>query len=393
MAKRPEWSKEVYEQSVSSRCWWFTPYDAGWDGCRDHGLRLSTDNELRQIVQMEREFGPVPNWASRIVETSIRFLPACGHYMFPLAYLECVSAIGSQTPSDFAHGCFTIDADQKKAMQDYCLCLDGWLAGAAPEAVARELAALGHRKMGWQIVCKDLWDVLGERTELKELLVELLLHSQRWKIKSRPWDDDPCARFGRDEYLGDFSEVGCDANVEGYVTEQLPGFDERSSPKVQRLEARAAEMCDDWEWFSYTIRYGWLCSPKAFRHLECLIWSIGKERRAVTTRDHPMEGGDGVPGFLRCEDTYVNQDEAASWWREFRAALGDWWQGREASGAVAGDLGRRLGERTQVKRWLVRLLRHRCELLASHSGSLGLLVHPSPKTKRGTKPLELGFER
>jgi len=35
MSKGSEWSKETYEQSVSSRCWTFTPYDAGWDNCPD----------------------------------------------------------------------------------------------------------------------------------------------------------------------------------------------------------------------------------------------------------------------------------------------------------------------------------------------------------------------
>jgi hypothetical protein len=307
--------------------------------------------------------------------------------MFPLAFLECVGVIGSEEPTEFAHGCFTVDAGQKRAMQDYCLCLDAWLAGAGHEALAQELAALAHRKIDWPRVCRDLWEVLGERTELKELLIERLLHSQRWKIKSRPWDDDPCTKLGRDQYLGDFSESGCHANLEGHIARQLPGFGETSSPRVQRMEARLAEICDDWEWFRYTIQYGWLCSPKAFRHLECLIWSIGKERPTVATRDHPREGADRAPAFLQCEDTYLNQDEAAAWWRAFLAALADWWQGGEASGEVAAELTQRLGERTPVKRWLVRLLAHRCKLLESHSGSLGLLVNPSPNTKRGTKPL------
>ena len=46
------WTKETYEASVSSRCWGYTPYDEGWDRGK-----LSTDNELREIVAMERELG------------------------------------------------------------------------------------------------------------------------------------------------------------------------------------------------------------------------------------------------------------------------------------------------------------------------------------------------
>lgn len=393
MTSASNWCKETYEASASSRCWSFTPYEDGWDAGRKRRWDLSADEELKAIVAMELALGGAPGWAARIVETSFLWLPVCGHYLFPLPYVECVSAIGSETPPEFVHGCYTIDAEQKLAMQDYCLCLDAWLAGAAPEAPARELAALGHRRIEWHAVCRDLWDVLGERTELKETLVERLLHSQRWKIKSRPWDDDPCSRFGRDAFLGNFSETGCDANRWSHIARELPGFEEGSSPRVQRLEARLAELCTDWEWFRYTIQYGWLCSPKAFRHLECLLWSIGKERRAITTRDHRLKGADTVPGFLRCQDTYLNQDEAAAWWREFLGALTAWWQDRDPPGQAGADVTGRLGQRTPVKRWLVRLLARRCEMLAETSGSLGLLVNPSPHTKRGTKPLTTRTER
>jgi hypothetical protein len=27
----PERLKEIYEKSISSRCWWYTPYDDGWN--------------------------------------------------------------------------------------------------------------------------------------------------------------------------------------------------------------------------------------------------------------------------------------------------------------------------------------------------------------------------
>ena len=396
MTHQSQWSKDIYEQSVSSRCWW--PYDPGWNGDDHHGVNISKDDEVRNIVRMETELEAIPDWARQLVETSIRMLPPCGHYMFPMAYIECVDAIGSKTPPEFTHGCFTVDPCQKKAMQDYCLCLDGWLAGAAPEAVALELNALGHRKIDWHEVCTNIWNVLGEHTELKDLLVERLLHSQRWKIKSRPWDNDPCTEFGRDAYLGDFSETGCEANSCTYIARELPGFNERSSPRIQKLEFRLADICDDWDWFSYTIQYGWLCSPKAFRYLERLIWSIGKERRAIHTahtggRFQTLEGGDEVPGFLECEDTYLNQDEAALWWRDFLPSLEDWWQGRDPSGAVAPDIASRLGESTNVKRWLVRLLLHKCRLLVLEKNRfLWRLVNPAPNTKRGSKPLLAGPE-
>jgi len=48
---------------------------------------------------------------------------------------------------------------------------------------ARELMALGHRKIDWMAVCADLWKVLGDRSERKCLLVERLLHLIRYSIK------------------------------------------------------------------------------------------------------------------------------------------------------------------------------------------------------------------
>ncbi len=120
MARQAEWSKEAYEASVSSRCWWFTPYDEGWDACPE----IARDDELHGIVATELELGEVPGWARRIVETSIHSVPPCGHYMFPLAFLEAASDIGSETPPEFMHGCFTVERGRKRQMMDYCLCLD-----------------------------------------------------------------------------------------------------------------------------------------------------------------------------------------------------------------------------------------------------------------------------
>lgn len=383
MTKELEWSKDVYEKSISSRCWWYTPYDEGWGNCP----QLSADDELRRIVEMELELGPVPEWAQQIVERSIHSACPCGHYLFPQPYLEAVSAIGFQTPPAFVHGCFTVERERKKQMMDYVFCLDAWLAGVGPEVAARELTALGYRRIDWHTVCADLWNVLGQHTEVKELLVERLLHSQRWKIKERPWDDDLATDFGRDQYLGALSETENPAKTYCYIDLPVPGFDEGASPRIQRLEARLAELCPDWEWFRYTIRYGWLCSPKAFRFLECLLWSIGKERRAIHTHDHPKENGGEVPGFLQCEDTYPNQDEAAEWWRSFLAALHGWWHEQPEEGNVADQVNQRLGEASPVKHWLVRLFVRKLEVLERVGGRLRLLVNPPPGSKRGTRPV------
>jgi hypothetical protein len=166
-----QWSKETYEQSLSSRCWWFTPYDGGqWSGA------IQADEELRQIAEMEAALGDVPPWAQQVVERSIRSACPCGHYLFPQPYLEVLDAIGAQTAPDLVHSCFTVAHTRKRQAQDYAFCLDAWLAGASPEAAARELTALGYRQIDWHATCTALWQTLGERTEVKHWLVRLFLY-------------------------------------------------------------------------------------------------------------------------------------------------------------------------------------------------------------------------
>jgi hypothetical protein len=373
------WNKETYERSISSRCWWFTPYDGGqWNDL------IRTDDELRQIVEMETALDSVPQWARQIVERSINSACPCGHYLFPLPYLEVLDAIGSRMPPTFVHSCFTVERERKRHAQDYALCLDAWLAGAPPEAPARELSALGYRQIDWHTVCDDLWQTLGERTQVKELLVERILHGIRWAIKFTFWDDDPASAFGRDQYLGNYARTDDQISIDGYY--DRPPFDyERASPRLQRLEARLAEVCPDWKTWRGQLGEWWLCAPKSFRFLERILWSIGRRR--------PLRPADRVPGFLRCEDTYPNQDDAATWWTAFCAALDGWWRGQLTSDEVAQDIGRRLGEPTPIRRWLVRLFLRKLRRLEENGEQLTHLVNagsgPAGRhRRRGIKPLQ-----
>ena len=395
MSQSLEWSEAAYRTSVSSRCWTYTPYGEGWAGSRKHGADLSLDGELQQIVGMESQLRRVPDWAQRVVERSIDRLPGCGHYLFPLAFLEALDAIGSETPPTFVHGCFTADRGRKTQMMDYVFCLDAWLAGASPQAAAAELVARSDRKIDWHAVCTDLWNVLGNRTELKELLVERLVHNRRFQIKTRLWDDDLGNEFGRDHYLGDYQDASKDshpAKAWSYVALPCPDFNETTSPRVRKLEEQLAQICPDWNWFHTLIcEFSWLCAPKEFRYLEGLLWCIGKERPRLNLPSFPLANPDEVPRFLRCEDTYPDQDQAAVWWQAFLPALEAWWQNRPQAGVVADDVNRRLGEHTAMKHWLVRLYRHKLWILErlgrDWGGTIGALVNPRPGSRRGTRPL------
>ena len=374
MTRDSEWTKEAYSQTVTSECWWFTPYDKDdpsyWEA-------VSKDDEMREIAAMERSLGGVPEWTRSV---GIGYLPPCGLHTFPRPLLGVLSLIGSANPdvisATFKQQCYAADAERKRAAQDYCLCLDGWLAGATQEAVAAELNALASRRIDWSSVCRDLWDLLGERTEKKALQVELVLNAVRHAIKVSRWTDDAGTKFCRDQYLGDYEK-----SPDGYATYGI-AIDYR---RARKAVARLQELDPEWKWQKMSrVDCGtwWLCGPKAFRFIEYDLWAIA--------RDRPAERGEAVPGFLRCEDTYPNQDEAAAWYAQFCAALDAWWQGNKPSGPVGEMVCERLGESSPVKQWLVRLFLKKLRMYEATSGILKSLVLPGPNQKRGTKSLEIG---
>ena len=170
------------------------------------------------------------------------------------------------------------------------------------------------------------------------------------------WDDDARNLFVRDRYLGDVRGSG---DRYGNLAYRDPYFAELGSPRVRRIEARLAEISSDWKALRADIKNTWLCGPKSFRWLERILWQIGQ--------GHEPEDGEGIPGFLQCEDTYPDQAQASAWWEGFLVALDGWWRGKPKTGDAADEVNKRLGEATPVKRWLVRLYARRLRLLQQHA--------------------------
>lgn len=359
------WSKQVYETSVSSRCWDYTPYSAGWDKSRDYGADLSADMELAAIVAMERELPEVPGWAEEIVRRGFR-LPGCPHYAFPRAFLDAVDAIGQEYCPTILHGCYTAEGRRKRRMADYMACLEAWLGDRDAQTAARQMLE-GERgdDVDWGRVCADLWGVLGERTRVKRLLVERLVHRQRWWTKTLIWDDQPRVVLEAGEDPGDRAEWGDSYGNPGF---RDPYMAEYGLARVQELEKELAEGCPHWPWFKEVIASSWLCAPKAFRFLEKTLWCIGKERPAISLPSYPLAEEDRVPGFLQYEGEMFDMGAAQVWWGRFMTGLRGWWRDRPTEGPVGEEVVRRLCERTAIKRWLVRLLVRQLEMLTGEWG-------------------------
>lgn len=365
MANNTKWSKKVYEGSITSQAWWYTPFDGGkWSDV------VAADDEIRGLVEMEMELDLIPGWAEEIAKVWIRYVPPCGHYRFPEPMLQVLDAIGSESVPPFRHSCYTVAGERKRNMMDYCFCLDAWLAGTTPEGAARELKAMGHRKIDWDQVCRQTWEVLGERAEWKDLLIEReLIHLRLW-IKFPFWDDDGGDRFCRDHYFGDMfiDDMG------------RPNYDLGASKRVKELTGKLAKVCPHWEWFSRVLfDEWWLCAPKAFRFLERDLWAIGKGR--------PWQKGEQIPGFLQVEDTYPSQKEAAEWWSPFCGVLDGWYKGKPENGSVAEDVNTRLGDPTPVKKWLARLYLRKLKMLEDNDEQFTRLVRADRKHKGGKRPL------
>lgn len=384
-----EWSKETYERSVSSYCWSWTPYGDGWEGCVQYGGDLRCDEELRAIVAMEAILGQAPEWAQQVVRGPIECVAPCGHYTFPLSYLDAVRAIGTGVLPPVHHTCFTVNHLGKRRLQDLAFMLDAWLAGAEPAAAAAELQyretlepAIGGSQLfpdvlvEWSLTCAGLWGALGEYTELKELLVERLLHQLRWWVKVTVWDDDLGGAWGRDQYVGNWQAA--DDLVSGNGNSHLralSGYRQASSPRVQRLEARLGELCPQWNFFrTVIVDFSWPCGPKAFRYYEKLLWCIGRERQVISLPSFPLADPEPVPNYLGVLAATPDRATAAAWWQALLAALDGWWREEPVCGGVADEVNTLLGESTPVKRWLVRLYVHRLRMLEIHSGILHKLV-------------------
>ena len=242
------------------------------------------------------------------------------------------------------------------------MCLDGWLSDAEPTHVAAELGLNGCASVDWEKVCASVWEVLGEPTELKRLLVERTCHRYRWWVKTLTWDDDSRDRFQQDRYLGDIRGSG---DTYGNPEFKDPYFTELESPQTKRTEAELHRLAPDWKSEFGSIHDTWLCGPKSFRSLERILWAIGRE--GAPSKDEP------VPSFLMCQDTMPDLSNAAAWWRDFLISLDSWWQEKPGEGPMAEEVSSRLGEPNSLKRWLVRLYARRLRMI-EETGNIGKLV-------------------
>jgi len=376
-----DWCKKIWEASVTSRCWSFTPYDQGWDTC----AALSRDKELESLVSMEQALDEIPEWASDLVSKHIDSAAPCCHYLFPQPYLRIIESIGAERSPEHVQSCYAVEQDRKKEAQDYCLCLSAWLAGTPSGVPARELHRTAHHQLDWDEICAAIWDVLAERNRVKELLVERLLHNIRWQIKFCVWSDDQEFGFCRDQYLGSYGRDPSLPRIINNYRENLSYVAGTSSPRIEQIEAELSSSLPDFPEVIDGLLSWWLCAPKAFRFLESKLHYIGNMNDDGSSSDGP------APYFLDCLGTYASHKDVAQCWRALCKAMDDWSHDRTVCGKMGRAVADRLAEKTPVKRWLVRLLLRKLHRLEENGEELSRYTSGvSRSAQDGTKTIEIG---
>lgn len=352
----------AYRASLTGSALW----DYGFDA--DAGVLCP---DLAAVIDEELALPSIPGWAREIMVRMIAHLPICGHYTFPAPIVSVCRAIHLRRCPEIVCGHYTCDFGRKTLMSYYVFCLDAWLQNAPRETAKAELLLRDALGRDWPTIVDAIYDTLGTPNDLTRLLVERVVHRERWWVKTLIWPDDRRDRFGLDMYGGDVR--GDEARFSAYGNSPYgdPYFAELRVPRVVELSERIRK-AGHGELLGY-IEHSHLCGPKAFRILERLIVAIGN-------LEGPLRPND-APSVLQCEDTYPDLQACGEWYSTLMASLDAW---------LAGDADAlpELGPVTDVTHWLGSALRYHLTALArSECDPFARLVGTSPAGKSGTRPI------
>ncbi len=358
------WSREAWDASISAKA-----YNPDWWDSLTPEKQPQLWAEMRSIFEEEMAISGIPGWASDIVVRMME-LPMCGYYAYPDNVTQIIDAISAKQCPDVVMRCYTADPGRKVLLSYYVYCLDAWLKDASLPCVAAELSLRDQLGRDWPEIASAIYRTLGEKSEIKRVTVERLVHRLRWWIKSLIWSDDKRDRFLLDVYSGDIRGDEGKWGAYGNSPYGDPYFTELRLPHVKAMEERIRADVPDGKKLLDRIHSTWLCAPKVFRYLEKLIVEIG----AIGSDAPP---GD-TPPFLQCEDTYPDFDANHKHFTGLLKRLRLWLDGH--GGSLPS-----LGETSAVKRWLVHVLWHKLVFHARLEENCAKLVGERPHGKSGSR--------
>jgi hypothetical protein len=226
------WPRKAWDASVSAKA-----YNPDWWATLTEEKEPDLWKELKSVFKEEKALPSVPDWASEIVVRMME-LPMCGYYGYPNNVTQIIEAIAAERCPEVVMRCYTVDPGRKVLMSYYVYCLDAWLKDAPLSSVVAELSLRDSLGKKWDQIASAIFKTLGDRTEIRAVAVERLVHRLRWWIKSLIWSDDRRDRFMLDVYSGDIR--GDEEKWGAYENSPYgdPYFAELQLPHVKALEER-----------------------------------------------------------------------------------------------------------------------------------------------------------
>lgn len=358
------WSRSAWDACISAKA-----YNPGWWDSLTQEKEPGLWAEMRSIFEEEKAISDIPRWASDIVSRMMD-LPMCGYYAYPANITQIIDAISVQRCPDIVMRCYTVDSKRKVLLSYYVFCLDAWLKNAPLSFAVAELLLRDHLGKDWKKIASTIYQVLGEQSEIKMIVIERLIHRLRWWIKSLIWLDDKRDRFLLDVYSGDIR--GDEEKLGAYGNSPYgdPYFLELHLPHVKAMEERILDNVPNGKELLVRIHSTWLCAPKVFRYLEKLILEIG----AIDSDAPSVE----FNSILQCEDTYPDFTANHDHYLSLVECLRFWLDGeKEKLPSIEFA--------SPIKRWLVHLLWHKLIFHAKYEENFGRFVGERQHGKAGSR--------
>ncbi|MCK5009338.1 MAG: hypothetical protein KAS98_02550 [Deltaproteobacteria bacterium] len=285
----------------------------------------SSDKEVKEINEMELQLGDL---TPEILDLRTMIDFCCiWRYDYPeRVHLICKAIGGSGDTASRCH--YQVGTDKRDELTAYALALKKWLGESGDEGEV----LLKDSRMGEEIEVK-VFNMLGEKEEIKELLVERTLLG----LVSRHID---CSFFGSDK-------GGKPVSI--YPDHALNHPNDWSS-RMRMLE-KEIEKILGFKAYDFLCEVGGAeppCHFKFIRRLEILIGSIGclKWRGCLPPKDSKVSG--------RRQLTSKYLSLLLSYWKD--VPLEEEWESDDSCQVLKKELFDALGESQLYKRWLVASL-------------------------------------
>lgn len=359
------WTKDTYEASNTRACFSSTPYDTGWDGAPQWGIdgaQLRNDPEMQTLLVLEGDIAPLSG-RTRKIAGQVEQMPPCG-WAFPQIVEAICANIGADDAGAMLPGaCYCVGQERLDLLARYACCLDGWVKGATPARIAAQVRLSASGDRDWSMIAENISQVLGARSDAKELLTRRLLLRLRFWLRA-PYGT---LKVDANPQLGYFYD---------YPMGRHGGWDyfsfHQQDPEIGEVDERINFLLTKGQQWIDLIDCTWPCAPKIVRYLERLILAIGgiddyPDDLPSTVADH-FRGQE----ILQTSGSYLDTQTSRALYHAALSVLS-----RFVDGAIAPPpestardkqfalrLKTLLGDPTPEKRWLAALLAKRISLFA-----------------------------